>query len=285
MIRPLVPLWIGLLLAACMDTALVQHTGTAATAAEGLLSIAPEHAMVEIPPAHPWDIARLIGHHQQKLSQQPVDDSAASAATTMQGGGGRRALLEDFFAGLLTDSHTIPDPVYLQPPAAATVRAERTTTDIPAGSAAVRAERTTDIPAGSAAAAASAGGPALGDDDGGEAAAAAGAVAMARSGRGRSNGRRKCALFTDAAACRAFLVQPRQPFLPVPRGNATCGIGGHGCGFGNCHHDLGLCMCPAGWTGVDCSQPLKRPCTHRTRGPGDPVGLPISHIHNVTKQV
>ena len=110
MIRTLVPLWIGLLLAACMGTALVEHT--AETAAEGLLSIAPEQAMVEIPPAHPWDIARLIGRHQQKLSQQPAGDTAASAATTMQGGGGRRrALLEDFFAGLVTDSHTIPDPV------------------------------------------------------------------------------------------------------------------------------------------------------------------------------
>ena len=57
------------------------------------------------------------------------------------------------------------------------------------------------------------------------------------------------------------------PTKPSPKGSVTCPAGG--CGPGNCHFGLGLCMCPAGWSGPTCAQPQKRPCTNRLRQVGE----------------
>jgi hypothetical protein len=106
---------------------------------------------------------------------------------------------------------------------------------------------------------------------------------------------RICALFLDKDQCREFLEQDRlykqeSPLTPLldarqmsrhARGNKMCP---RGCGQGNCHHDLGICMCPAGWKGATCSEAQPRPCTHRAgRGVQDPIGAIMTHIHPVTK--
>eukprot|EP00798_Chlamydomonas_sp_ICE-L_P004875 gene4876-34638_t len=47
-------------------------------------------------------------------------------------------------------------------------------------------------------------------------------------------------------------------FKEVPRGDTPCL---NNCsGVGVCQFDIGLCYCPAGFGGDDCSQPRKRPC-------------------------
>ncbi|GAX81627.1 hypothetical protein CEUSTIGMA_g9055.t1 [Chlamydomonas eustigma] len=91
---------------------------------------------------------------------------------------------------------------------------------------------------------------------------------------------RLCALFKTRSDCLAFYTQHPSPLRPAPRGNNTCP---GGCGAGNCHYDLGICMCPAGWKGVKCEEKNLRPCNHRPRGREDPLGNPISHIDPVTK--
>ncbi|KAJ9511447.1 hypothetical protein QJQ45_029894, partial [Haematococcus lacustris] len=72
----------------------------------------------------------------------------------------------------------------------------------------------------------------------------------------------------------------RQKWLitrPVPRGRQPCPSTKHGVcsGVGNCNYDTGLCDCPAGWQGVSCNEPLKRPCTNRFRDSGLEV---VGHI-------
>ena len=114
--------------------------------------------------------------------------------------------------------------------------------------------------------------------------------------------------------CKQYYSLPWQPFKPVPRGDKPCPKDCNG--VGNCNHDSGLCECPAGgwfageecrctptmvrpccrapasagpapsfvpdwclaagWTGDDCTQPLKRPCTNRLSDPDDMP--PLSHI-------
>ena len=56
--------------------------------------------------------------------------------------------------------------------------------------------------------------------------------------------------------------QSPTPRPAPPRGNKDCPATQHGpCnGVGQCQYDFGLCYCPAGWGGPDCSQPRKRPC-------------------------
>lgn len=69
--------------------------------------------------------------------------------------------------------------------------------------------------------------------------------------------------------CRAFLEQPLLPALPPPAWGRACP--GNCSGVGVCNAMTGLCDCPAGWTGPDCSNPQKRPCSaggHSYRGPG-----------------
>eukprot|EP00798_Chlamydomonas_sp_ICE-L_P012370 gene12370-15555_t len=61
----------------------------------------------------------------------------------------------------------------------------------------------------------------------------------------------------------------------LPRGSKDCN---NNCSSDAvCDYDTGLCLCPAGYAGPDCSQPFKRPCTHRIRimDPPDPFGIPI----------
>ncbi|PNW69692.1 hypothetical protein CHLRE_24g755397v5 [Chlamydomonas reinhardtii] len=62
--------------------------------------------------------------------------------------------------------------------------------------------------------------------------------------------------------CGPFFQQSPTPRPAPPRGNKDCPATQHGpCnGVGQCQYDFGLCYCPAGWGGPDCSQPRKRPC-------------------------
>ncbi len=99
--------------------------------------------------------------------------------------------------------------------------------------------------------------------------------------RGGSHKPYSCSLSLVQEACRAYAAQASQPVRAPPRGEKGCPGGCNG--VGNCHHDLGLCMCPAGWTGPTCEAPLKRPCTNAYRSLKAFDPLPISHIDAVTK--
>ena len=76
-------------------------------------------------------------------------------------------------------------------------------------------------------------------------------------------------------------MQVAVPTKPHPRGSIPCP---GGCNTGNCQYDIGICMCPAGWTGAQCTQPQKRPCTKRARGREDPFDVPTSNIDPITKE-
>ncbi|EFJ52271.1 acetylglucosaminyltransferase [Volvox carteri f. nagariensis] len=85
--------------------------------------------------------------------------------------------------------------------------------------------------------------------------------------------RQRCAL-ARGTWCGQYLQQ--QPLVPrpAPRGGKECP---NACsGWGNCNYDTGICECPAGRTGADCGQELKRPCSNRYRHP---------HEFNVTTAV
>ena len=64
---------------------------------------------------------------------------------------------------------------------------------------------------------------------------------------------------------------------PPPQGKPCSG----NCnGVGTCNHDIGVCMCSAGWGGHACTTPEKRPCTNQFRyGPAPPAqpGRPRPH--------
>ncbi|KAG2488355.1 hypothetical protein HYH03_013045 [Edaphochlamys debaryana] len=96
----------------------------------------------------------------------------------------------------------------------------------------------------------------------------------------RSGG--KCALcaLTRGSWCEEFFRQERVPWKPAPRGSKDCPSTKWGpCnGVGNCHYDIGVCQCPAGWQGPACDQPFKRPCCHRHKRPDEPLDLVISSI-------
>ncbi|GIL69673.1 hypothetical protein Vretifemale_506 [Volvox reticuliferus] len=72
---------------------------------------------------------------------------------------------------------------------------------------------------------------------------------------------------TRGSWCTQYLTQAAEPRLlptyfdkPCPR---NCS------GVGVCNHEYGLCFCPAGYGGEDCSQPRKRPCHHMGTGKRD----------------
>eukprot|EP00798_Chlamydomonas_sp_ICE-L_P025771 gene25771-11436_t len=90
-------------------------------------------------------------------------------------------------------------------------------------------------------------------------------------------------LGTTGTWCSNFYTQQSLPInFPPPRGNVSCYRNCNNVGV--CDYDTGICLCPAGWTGFDCSQPVNRPCTFRTRDRRDPYGIPISHVHPDTKE-
>ena len=76
--------------------------------------------------------------------------------------------------------------------------------------------------------------------------------------------------------CKKFESQSPIKWNPPPTGSVKCP--GKCNGVGRCDHSIGLCQCPAGWTGDDCKSPQKRPCTHKKRRPGNPSEQVIGHI-------
>ncbi|KAG2445204.1 hypothetical protein HYH02_008672 [Chlamydomonas schloesseri] len=88
--------------------------------------------------------------------------------------------------------------------------------------------------------------------------------------------RRRCAL-VKGTWCGEFLRQVRLPARPVPRGSKECP---NACsGWGNCNYDTGICECPAGHGGDDCSKPVKRPCAHGHRNISNPNATePVSSV-------
>ncbi|KAG2488357.1 hypothetical protein HYH03_013047 [Edaphochlamys debaryana] len=94
--------------------------------------------------------------------------------------------------------------------------------------------------------------------------------------------REKCAVcaLTRGSWCEEFFRQERVPWKPAPRGSKDCPSTQWGpCNsVGNCHYDIGVCQCPAGWQGPACDRPLTRPCTKRHRGITEPLGLAVSHV-------
>ncbi|GFR49991.1 hypothetical protein Agub_g12137 [Astrephomene gubernaculifera] len=58
--------------------------------------------------------------------------------------------------------------------------------------------------------------------------------------------------------CGPYYQQTPTPRPPPKRGNKSCP---NNCsGVGQCHYDHGICYCPIGFGGPDCSTPRKRPC-------------------------
>ncbi|GFR45050.1 hypothetical protein Agub_g6421 [Astrephomene gubernaculifera] len=111
-----------------------------------------------------------------------------------------------------------------------------------------------------------------------------------RSSRGRAEGHApacdrsggKCALcaLTRGSWCEEYYRQERVAWKKPPRGNKDCPSTRWGpCnGVGNCHYDIGVCQCPAGWRGAACDEPDKRPCTNNHKSPEQPLDLIMSHI-------
>ncbi|KAG2493469.1 hypothetical protein HYH03_008286 [Edaphochlamys debaryana] len=96
----------------------------------------------------------------------------------------------------------------------------------------------------------------------------------------RSGGKCGLCALTRGSWCEEYFRQDRVPWKPAPRGSKDCSSTKWGpCnGVGNCHYDIGVCQCPAGWKGKACDEPELRPCAHGHRGAGMPLDKPISHI-------
>ena len=57
--------------------------------------------------------------------------------------------------------------------------------------------------------------------------------------------------------CHAYHKQSPQPVRSLVQGSKHCP--GRCSGVGTCDAETGICACPAGWGGPDCSSPRKRP--------------------------
>ncbi|EFJ49814.1 acetylglucosaminyltransferase [Volvox carteri f. nagariensis] len=100
-----------------------------------------------------------------------------------------------------------------------------------------------------------------------------------RGFRGRSEGHSPC-LLTRGSWCKDYFRQERVPWKPGPRGSKDCPKTKWGpCnGVGNCHYDIGVCQCPAGWKGAACDEPEKRPCTNGHKAADGPIDVILSSI-------
>ncbi|GFR42914.1 hypothetical protein Agub_g3913, partial [Astrephomene gubernaculifera] len=85
-------------------------------------------------------------------------------------------------------------------------------------------------------------------------------------GGGKPCKRKACAL-ARGDWCKEYYNQVPIPWRPAPRGDKDCPATSKGTcnGMGSCQHDIGVCLCPAGWRGPDCGTRDPRPCTHRYR--------------------
>ncbi|KAG2488354.1 hypothetical protein HYH03_013044 [Edaphochlamys debaryana] len=92
----------------------------------------------------------------------------------------------------------------------------------------------------------------------------------------------KCALcaLTRGSWCEEYFRQDRVPWKPAPRGSKDCPSTKWGpCnGVGNCHYDIGVCQCPAGWKGKACDEKDLRPCTDRHKTDKEPLDSVVSHV-------
>ncbi|KAL4437781.1 hypothetical protein ABPG77_005693 [Micractinium sp. CCAP 211/92] len=86
-----------------------------------------------------------------------------------------------------------------------------------------------------------------------------------RHTRARRLARKHCQ-GTLGSWCTGFHLQAPVPAVPPPRGNLTCSLDCNQ--VGTCSALTGLCTCPAGWTGFNCLQPLKRHCASGWRRHG-----------------
>ncbi|GAX76857.1 hypothetical protein CEUSTIGMA_g4303.t1 [Chlamydomonas eustigma] len=82
---------------------------------------------------------------------------------------------------------------------------------------------------------------------------------------GKSILKKRCK-YTRGKWCGKYESQASIPYTEPPRGSVQCK---NKCnGVGNCNYDIGVCDCPAGWTGEDCSVRDKRPCGNGERPKG-----------------
>eukprot|EP00798_Chlamydomonas_sp_ICE-L_P001797 gene1797-33217_t len=72
--------------------------------------------------------------------------------------------------------------------------------------------------------------------------------------------KRKHCRTTKGDWCGLYDRQAPIAFKSYPKGTKVCQKDCNN--VGNCNYDTGLCDCPAGWTGVDCTTRQLRPCTN-----------------------
>lgn len=74
--------------------------------------------------------------------------------------------------------------------------------------------------------------------------------------------------------CGKYEKQGLLPLEDPPQGSKECP---NNCNnnIGVCDYDIGICNCPAGYSGDDCMTPFKRPCTNRYRDNGT---VAVGHV-------